>query len=167
MNRFEIPRLHRRHTLGMTQTFMKDITHTTYTPEETKQLAADFAKNLHGGEVVFLTGDLGSGKTTFVRGVAEAFGFHQPVRSPSFTIVNRYPVSRGEIKQMLHVDFYRIDDPSEIVPLALEEELGRPDTVTFVEWPEKAKGLMHEPSDEISFFADGEVHHITLSQPRV
>lgn len=143
------------------------MTYTTYSEKETKQLAADLATHLQGGEIIFLKGELGSGKTTFVRGVAEAFGFFEPVRSPSFTIVNRYPVSRGRIKQIIHVDFYRIHDPSEIVPLALEEELGRPDTVAFIEWPEKAKGLVPEPSDEILLLADGEVHHITLSQPRV
>lgn len=108
----------------------------SHSEEETKKIAADFARNLIGGEVVFLQGELGSGKTTFVRGVAEAFGFHEPVRSPSFTIVNRYPVSHDTVKQILHVDFYRIDDPSEIPPLALEEEVGHSDTVTFIEWPE-------------------------------
>lgn len=142
------------------------MSHTTYSEIETKQLAADFAKNLRGGEVIFLTGDLGSGKTTFVRGVAESFGFRDPVRSPSFTIVNRYHISHGDIKQILHIDFYRIDDPSEIVPLALEEEFGRTDTVSFIEWPEKANGLVPEPVYEILFFTDGEAHHINLSQPR-
>lgn len=141
------------------------MTHTTHTETETKQLAADFAKNLRGGDIVFLSGDLGSGKTTFVRGVAESFEFLEPVRSPSFTIVNRYPVSRGAIKQIVHVDLYRIHDPSEIAPLALEEELGRPDTVAFIEWPEKANGLVPEPVYELLFFADGAARHITLSQP--
>lgn len=143
------------------------MTYTTYTEGETKELAADFAKNLRGGETVFLTGELGSGKTTFVRGVAESFGFREPVRSPSFTIVNRYPVSRGQIKQIIHVDLYRIHDPAEMAPLALEEELGRPDTVAFIEWPEKAKGLVPEPVYELLFLADGDARHITLSQRRV
>ncbi|HLD20951.1 MAG TPA: tRNA (adenosine(37)-N6)-threonylcarbamoyltransferase complex ATPase subunit type 1 TsaE [Patescibacteria group bacterium] len=113
----------------------------SHSEEETKKIAAEFARDLHEGDVIFLSGELGSGKTTFVRGVAEAYGFHEPVRSPSFTIVNRYPVEHATVKQILHVDFYRIDDPSEIPPLALEEELGRPDTVAFIEWPEKAPGL--------------------------
>lgn len=141
------------------------MTHTTYTETETKQLAADFAKNLRGGDVIFLSGDLGSGKTTFVRGVAEVFGFHDPVRSPSFTIVNRYPVSRGTIKQILHVDFYRIDDPSEIVPLALEEELGRPDAVTFIEWPEKIRELPLEPSYQIFCSLVDGAHYIDITAP--
>lgn len=138
------------------------MTYRTYTLQETHQLAADFAKNLRGGDVVFLTGDLGSGKTTFVRGVAESFGFLEPVRSPSFTIVNRYPVSHGDIKQILHVDFYRIDDPSEIAPLALEDELGRPDTVTFIEWPERAEDIIRAPSWRISFSTQDSMHQMEI-----
>ncbi|MBI4592426.1 tRNA (adenosine(37)-N6)-threonylcarbamoyltransferase complex ATPase subunit type 1 TsaE [Candidatus Uhrbacteria bacterium] len=138
------------------------MTHTTRTEEETKKIAAEFTSLLNGGEVVFLQGELGSGKTTFVRGVAEAFGFHEPVRSPSFTIVNRYPVDHAKIKQILHVDFYRIEDPSEILPLALEEEVGRADTVTFIEWPENAQGRIFQPLYRIQFLTQGDVHSITL-----
>jgi tRNA threonylcarbamoyladenosine biosynthesis protein TsaE len=145
---------------------MTHWTSKTSTDEETKQVAADFAATLGGGEVVFLHGDLGSGKTTFVRGVAESFGFTDPVRSPTFTIVNRYPVSRGRMRQIFHVDLYRINDLAELAPLALEEELGRSDTVAFIEWSEKAKELLPEPFCEIDFRMDGEAHYITLSPPR-
>lgn len=141
---------------------MTHTTHTLHSEQETHQLAADFAKNLRGGDIVFLSGDLGSGKTTFVRGVAQAFGFHDPVRSPSFTIVNRYPISHGDIKQILHVDFYRIDDPSEIAPLALEEELGRPDTVAFIEWPERAGDITRTPSWRIFFSTHDSMHQIEI-----
>lgn len=123
----------------------------THNEQETKKIAAVFAQTLVGGEVVFLSGDLGSGKTTFVRGVAEVFGFRQPVRSPSFTIVNRYPVDHDAIKQILHIDFYRIDDPKELAPLALEEELGRPDTLAFIEWPERFTSFLGTPTQEIAF----------------
>lgn len=141
------------------------MTYTTYTEEETKQVACEFAAGLKGGDTVFLSGDLGSGKTTFVRGVAEAFGFQEPVRSPSFTLVNRYPVSHGDIKQILHVDFYRIDDSSEIAPLALEEELGRPDTAAFIEWPEKIQGLPWEPSYQILCSLLDGARHIDITVP--
>ncbi|MBI4437997.1 tRNA (adenosine(37)-N6)-threonylcarbamoyltransferase complex ATPase subunit type 1 TsaE [Candidatus Uhrbacteria bacterium] len=115
---------------------MTNRTHRTYSDEETKTLAAEFARTLLGGEVIFLQGELGSGKTTFVRGAAQALGFHEPVRSPTFTIVQRYPVVHGAIRQLLHVDLYRLKDPSELTALALEEDLGQPDTVTFIEWPD-------------------------------
>ncbi len=129
--------------------------------EETKKLAAEFAAGLRGGDVVFLTGALGSGKTTFVRGVAEALGFHEPVRSPSFTIVNHYPIEHSPVKQILHVDFYRIDDPSEIPPLALEEEVGRPDTVTFIEWPESVPTSI-TPTHRVSCATTNASHVITI-----
>lgn len=133
---------------------MPHTTYTTTSEEETQSVAADFVRSLKGGDIVFLHGDLGSGKTTFVRGAARALGFDDPVRSPTFTIINRYPVDRGEIKQILHVDLYRIDDSSDLVPLALEEELVAPDTVAFIEWPENAKGLLAEPSHELFFSLD-------------
>lgn len=134
----------------------------SHNEEETKKIAATFAQDLHGGDVIFLSGELGSGKTTFVRGVAEAYGFREPVRSPSFTIVNRYPVEHATVKQILHVDFYRIDDPSEIPPLALEEELGRPDTVAFIEWPEKTAPGLFIATYQIACQA-GDIHTFTIT----
>ena len=110
------------------------MTITTHSESETKKLAAEFARRLHGGEIIFLEGDLGSGKTTFVRGVAEAFGYTDLVRSPTFTIVNRYFIDHLILKKILHVDLYRLKDTSELTALALEEELKRPDTVAFIEW---------------------------------
>ena len=134
----------------------------THNEEETKKVAADFASTLKGGSVVFLKGDLGMGKTTFVRGVAEYFGFLDPVRSPTFTIVNRYPIQHKHIKQILHVDFYRIDDPSEIPKLALEDEMGKTDTVTFIEWPEKAGRHTILSTHHIDFSEKENTHIITL-----
>ncbi|MBI5793519.1 tRNA (adenosine(37)-N6)-threonylcarbamoyltransferase complex ATPase subunit type 1 TsaE [Candidatus Uhrbacteria bacterium] len=135
---------------------------TTHSEQETKNLAAEFARTLHGGEVIFLEGDLGSGKTTFVRGVAEALGFVEPVRSPTFTIVNRYPVTQGAIRQILHVDLYRLKDPSELTALALEEELRRPDTVVFIEWADHADGLLGSPTYAIIFSVHDLEHQIIL-----
>ncbi|NQV90091.1 tRNA (adenosine(37)-N6)-threonylcarbamoyltransferase complex ATPase subunit type 1 TsaE [Candidatus Uhrbacteria bacterium] len=136
--------------------------HTTHNEEETKKVAEAFAMTLKGGEVIFLFGDLGMGKTTFVRGAAEYFGFLDPVRSPSFTIVNRYLINTPGLRQILHVDFYRIEDPSEIWPLALEEEVGQPDTMTFIEWPEKAEGNTHPATHKIYFTSTDGVHHISI-----
>ncbi len=106
----------------------------TSSEQKTKQIAADFAKTLKGGEVVFLKGDLGTGKTTFVRGVAEAFGFKEPVRSPTFTIMNLYQTDNFQI---VHLDFYRFTSFQEIQALGLEEYLGQKDSIVFIEWPEK------------------------------
>jgi len=138
------------------------MTHFSHNEQETKQIAQEFAQTLKGGEVVFLSGELGSGKTTFVRGVAEYFGFEKPVRSPTFTIVNRYPISGKTIHQILHIDFYRIEQPSEIVPLALEDELHEPQTVTFIEWPSIGESAKIEPTHRIELKRTNEAHEISI-----
>ena len=106
--------------------------------EQTKKVACDFAFKLHGGNVVFLEGDLGSGKTTFVQGVLEAFGYIQPVRSPTFSIMNIYPIDHHvSIKQIIHLDFYRFESPNEIRSLGLEEMMQNKQNVFLIEWPSR------------------------------
>jgi len=134
----------------------------THSEEETKEVARHFALALQGGEVVFLRGDLGTGKTTFVRGVAEAFGYHNPVRSPTFTITNRYAVECGTVKHILHVDLYRIEDAEAMLPLALEEEAGRADTIVFVEWPERDEEHILAHTHEIEFTHKDDIHNINI-----
>ncbi len=136
--------------------------HKTHTEEETSELASTFAQTLKGEDVIYLQGELGSGKTAFVRGVVRALGFHDPVRSPTFTIVNRYPIEHPTISQVLHVDLYRIEDPSEIPPLALEEQMGLPGTVTFIEWPECGQGTLSAPTHQITFATQGDSHIIEI-----
>lgn len=136
--------------------------HLTHNEEETKKVASEFAQTLKGGDVVYLHGDLGAGKTTFVRGVAESFGFNEPVRSPSFTIVNRYPVQHETIKTILHVDLYRIEDPSELMQLALEDELGRPDVIGFIEWAEKGGEALVAATKNMTFSIQGDTHQIEI-----
>ena len=132
----------------------------TGSEQETNQIAMQFAATLHGGDIVFLRGDLGTGKTTFVRGVVEYFAFEGIVRSPTFTIMNRYPINHVSIKTILHMDFYRIEDPSELSALALEEEVGRPDTISFIEWPEKDTQHLVTATHQIYFSCVGSIHKI-------
>jgi len=122
--------------------------------EQTKHVAADFAKQLNGGDVVFLEGDLGSGKTTFVQEVMEAFGYKEPVRSPTFSIMNRYKIDHPSIETVIHLDFYRFEDPSEIRSLGLDELYGHR-TIVFIEWPSKGETLL-------SVF--GKSHHVVFQQ---
>lgn len=120
---------------------MDRIQQTTTSEDETKALANTFAGSLKNGDVVLLEGELGAGKSTFVRGVAQALGYDGPVRSPTFTLMNRYQTSHDSIKEILHLDLYRIEDVQELRTLALEEELGREGTVSFVEWPKEHPAL--------------------------
>src|SRR3954452_8526292 len=102
----------------------------TASPEETEALAAELARTLGAGDVVALSGELGSGKTTFVRGAARALGVVEPVSSPTFTIGHRYEAPTP----VAHLDLYRIAglDPEEWGDL----EPYFDGTIAFVEWPE-------------------------------
>jgi tRNA threonylcarbamoyladenosine biosynthesis protein TsaE len=107
--------------------------HQTSDPAQTEALAAGLAAGLEAGDVVLVEGELGAGKTTFVRGACRALGVNGIVTSPTFTIGQRYrarvPVS--------HLDLYRVDDLGAEDPDLLEDYLG-PDRIAFVEWPRSA-----------------------------
>ena len=103
----------------------------TDSPEGTEALGARLAASLRPGDAVLVSGELGAGKTTFVRGACRGLGVTGPVTSPTFTLGRRYdgrlPVS--------HVDLYRLERPEREDPGLLDDYLD-PDAVVFVEWPE-------------------------------
>jgi tRNA threonylcarbamoyladenosine biosynthesis protein TsaE len=106
-------------------------------PARTEALGAELAGGLRPGDVVLLSGEVGAGKTTFVRGAARALGHAGRVTSPTFTIVNRYEDGRVPIS---HLDLYRLGESGGLEaedPALLADELG-PDRIAFVEWPEAA-----------------------------
>jgi tRNA threonylcarbamoyladenosine biosynthesis protein TsaE len=111
----------------------------TASPEETEALAARLAARLGPGDVVVLSGELGTGKTTFVRGAARALGVTEPVSSPTFTIGHRYDAD----PPVAHLDLYRIAglDPEEWGDL----EPYFDGTVAFVEWPEHGGDWLPRP----------------------
>lgn len=108
----------------------------TRSSAETEELAGRLATGLAGGDVVLISGELGAGKTTFVRGACRALGVTGPVTSPTFTIGQRYPAAGG--RTVGHVDLYRIGSLDNEDPDLLADYTG-PDTITFVEWPEGAQ----------------------------
>ena len=117
------------------------------TPQDTKELAQAIAGLLSGGDVVVLTGDLGAGKTTFVKGAAEALGVTEPVVSPTFTLVRQY---RGA-RPIYHMDVYRLNRIQEVIDLGVEE-LFDPDGVTFVEWGDVIEGLLPQSYLEVEMW---------------
>jgi tRNA threonylcarbamoyladenosine biosynthesis protein TsaE len=104
--------------------------HETSSPAETEAIAAELAAALRPGDVVLIEGELGAGKTTFVRGACRALGVRGAVTSPTFTIGQRYPAA----VPVSHLDLYRIADLDGEDPDLLADYLG-PDRVAFVEWP--------------------------------
>jgi tRNA threonylcarbamoyladenosine biosynthesis protein TsaE len=103
----------------------------TKSPAETEAFGELFGKRLRTGDLVLLTGELGAGKTTFVRGVARGIGSSAPVASPTFQLVRMYA---GRV-QLAHIDLYRIESTSELADLGLDELLDHGAAV--VEWGER------------------------------
>src|SRR5207237_7442375 len=106
----------------------------TNAPAETEHAGMLLGERLRAGDVVLLTGELGAGKTTFVRGVAQGAGSQAPVASPTFQLVRIYP---GRI-QLAHVDLYRIENSAELRELGLEELAGQGAVVG--EWGDRLDG---------------------------
>lgn len=133
----------------------------TRSPEATAELAAELAQELRVGDLVLLEGDLGAGKTTFVRGLARGLGIDEhDVQSPTFTLVRLY---RGRLP-LAHVDLYRLERTPELSELGLEELLD--EAVVAVEWGdrlavdgERAWRIRLEPRGE-------EIREISVEQPR-
>jgi tRNA threonylcarbamoyladenosine biosynthesis protein TsaE len=98
----------------------------------TEALGRALGERLRPGDVVLLAGELGAGKTTFVRGACRALGVDGPITSPTFAIANRYPTDGGLI--VAHVDLYRLASVDDEDPDLLDDYLGA-DRVAFIEWP--------------------------------
>ncbi len=106
----------------------------TADPRETEALGAELAVGLSAGDVVLVAGELGSGKTTLVRGAARALGVSDPITSPTFSIGHRY---RGASVTVSHLDLYRVEGLEHEDPELLDDYLGA-GLIAFVEWPEVA-----------------------------
>jgi tRNA threonylcarbamoyladenosine biosynthesis protein TsaE len=109
----------------------------TASAADTEALGAELAATLAPGETVLVQGELGAGKTTFVRGACRALGVRGPVTSPTFTIGQRY---RGRVP-ISHLDLYRVDEFDGEDPALLADYIA-PDTIAFVEWPRGAQDAL-------------------------
>lgn len=110
--------------------------------EETVEFGKKIATQFNGGDVVLLHGDLGAGKTTFTKGLALGFGITSEVVSPTFTLMNVYPINSEKIKNLVHVDTYRLNDEQDLIDIGIEDYLGKNDTICLIEWPEKITSLL-------------------------
>ena len=111
----------------------------------TLEAGRQLAKKLHNGLTVYLHGDLGAGKTTFVRGVLQGLGFAGKVKSPTYTLVEPYTVSGYNI---YHFDLYRFNDEDEWEAAGFREYFND-ESICLVEWPEKARNLLPRPDFDI------------------
>ncbi len=128
---------------------MEKISHSS---DETKKIGHHIATTLQGGTILCLYGDLGAGKTTLVKGIAEGLGITEDITSPTFTLMNVYnipstnklqtmPTSR-QATNLIHIDTYRLKNEQELVEIGVEDYLGQPGSITIIEWPEKIENLL-------------------------
>ncbi len=120
---------------------MRTIERTADTPEAMEAIGAVLAGRLRGVSLVTVSGPLGAGKTTLVRGLLRALGHAGAVKSPTFTLVESYPLDGGELH---HFDLYRLHNPAELELIGWRDYLGAAN-VCLVEWPERAESLLPEP----------------------
>lgn len=109
----------------------------TNTAEETRQVGFDFSKQLKSGDVVLLYGDLGAGKTTFVQAVAKGLGIKDRILSPTFVLIRNHKVSFGNITNLNHIDLYRIEKPTDIKNLGIDEIVNEANSVSLIEWADR------------------------------
>lgn len=110
--------------------------------EQTQRFAYRLGQLLQPGDIVCLQGELGTGKTAFVRGLARAVGVPDAVTSPTFTLMNEYR-GRGQRVPLFHIDVYRLNEPSEIESLGLDEYLFG-NGVCAIEWADRIRSLLPE-----------------------
>lgn len=115
-------------------------------PEQTERIAARLAGRLQAGDVVLVVGDVGAGKTTFVRGACRALGVEERVTSPTFTIGQLY-AGRGGMS-VAHLDLYRLGSLDEEEPGLLDEYLTG-DSIGFVEWPDAGATELRDPAARV------------------
>lgn len=145
----------------------------TNSPEESKKIAQDFVKEIldrkraeDGALVLALTGELGSGKTTFAQNFAEAFGIKEKIKSPTFIIMRKHEIRnpksetnlksqtqkiKTKLKHLFHFDVYRIHDEKEVLNLGWEEIIKNPENIVLVEWADKIEKILPKSYVKINF----------------
>jgi tRNA threonylcarbamoyladenosine biosynthesis protein TsaE len=131
----------------------------TYNAEETMNLGQKFVALAKPGSTFCLTGDLGAGKTTLVRGIARALNIKSVVQSPTFNIMKVY--FDGD-RPLIHIDAYRLADVN--TDIGLDEYIGYETGITVIEWPEFIKDLIPENAIEVNIkHAEGDTRNITIT----
>lgn len=120
--------------------------------------AEEFVKSLKGGDILALRGDLGSGKTTFTKGLARALGITSEITSPTFVILKEYQIKNEnrsanikEVEKLVHVDCYRFHDVSDAHSIDLEQYFNRNNLILVIEWPEKIASILPEHTKILDF----------------
>ena len=119
----------------------------TTSSAQTKKLGQMLAKELHGGEIICLSGDLGSGKTTFTQGILKGLRVKGPFTSPTFNIIKAYKIKSYSV---YHVDAYRINS-KDLIDLGWKDFAGKPNALVIIEWAERVKKIIPASALWINF----------------
>jgi tRNA threonylcarbamoyladenosine biosynthesis protein TsaE len=127
--------------------------------EEMLEFAKSWSTGLRPGTIVYLSGDLGVGKTTFVQGVLEGLGYLATVKSPTFTLVESYLLDND--RNFYHFDLYRIDKREDLEAIGFRDYFSL-DNILFIEWPEKAEGYLPVPTYHIKIESFGKQRKLSI-----
>lgn len=137
------------------------MTYVSKSESDTYKIAAEFAATLNGGEIVLLSGELGAGKTAFVKGLAAALGITDEVTSPTFTLMNVY---RGALK-LYHFDVYRLHSGEEAYAAGLTEFFGEAGSVSCIEWWENVADAIVGDTIKITInYLENEMREINVER---
>lgn len=134
----------------------------TKSAEETKKVAANLAEevkkqsHLKHAFIVALEGNLGSGKTTFIQGLAVGLKIKENVLSPTFLILKQFSIVLKNYKNFYHIDAYRLKNPGELVELGFKEVIKNPENIVVIEWADKVKKVLPKNILVIKFINLGE-----------
>ncbi len=126
---------------------MKTAQITTSSREETLAIAAHFARALQGGEIIFLRGPIGAGKTVFVKGIAGALGLKSSPTSASFSLMKKY---QNKNRCLFHIDLFRLEE-GEVFNLGFEEMLEDEQAIILAEWPDPIAAMLPRDRLEMDF----------------
>ena len=142
-----------------------DKVHITHSPAETGKIAGKLLPLLAAKKIVCLYGELGSGKTTFVQGLAKALGIKKNIPSPTFILIREYPIEKLPITKLIHVDCYRLESEKDIRAVDLKELWQNKRNLVVIEWAERIKSILPKERTDLCFEyvnADEKTRKITV-----
>ena len=119
--------------------------------EETETVGREIAKSLSSGDIVCLYGELGAGKTVFVKGLMKGLGIEERVTSPTFTLIREYNANHNSIKKVYHIDLYRLENIEQVKNIGILELFNENNAVVIIEWAEKMKDLLPRMRIDVKF----------------
>ncbi len=138
---------------------MNAVVHEVSELAQLKAVAAQLKNQIQAGDVVYLVGDLGAGKTTFTQFFLQACGVTGAIKSPTYTLYETYMV---QDKHYVHMDLYRLTDPEELYFIGIEDLLDG-NNVLLVEWPNKGAGVMPEPDWLLEFTQNKQARNLKIT----